>query len=73
MTIDYHCELSSSDDSGLNKNNAQAVDYTFADLELAENPSKAKRSKHSYDTKRKIEQLKEDRRLRKLYEDDYWD
>ena len=80
MTINSNYELSSSDDIDFNDDESiDEFDNSVADFDLNTAPSEGKNSKHSnkrnYLAKKKIEQLQEERRLRKLDEDYYddWD
>jgi len=80
MTIDSNYELSSSDDSTFNSDEPYGeFDNSIADFDLNTAPSEGKNSKknnkRNYLAKKKIEQLQEERRLRKFDEDYYddWD
>ena len=80
MTIDSNYELSSSDDSDFNNDDSsEKFEDNINDIDFETNPDQVKSSKknnkRSYEAKKKIELLKEERRLRKLIEDDYddWD
>lgn len=80
MTIDSNYELSSSDDSDFNNDDSsEKFEDNINDIDFETNPDQVKSSKknnkRSYEAKKKIELLKEERRLRSLIEDDYddWD
>jgi hypothetical protein len=80
MTIDSNYELSSSDDSDFNNDDSsEKFEDNINDIDFETNPDQVKSSKknnkRSYEAKKKIELLKEERRLRKLIENDYddWD
>jgi hypothetical protein len=80
MTIDSDYELPSSGDSGFNSNDSSSeIDNSVADFDLdapsADGNTPKQNNKRNYLAKKKIEQLKEDRQLRKLFDDDYddWD
>jgi hypothetical protein len=80
MTIDSDYELPSSGDSDFNNNDSSSeFDNNIADFDLdASSPEEntpKQNNKRNYLAKKKIEQLKEERQLRKLFDDDYddWD
>ena len=77
MTIDPNYELTSSNELDLDDDEAaNDLDNDFATFEMNANPNEGKSSrqnnKRNFQAKRKIEQLQEARRMRKL-EDDYYD
>jgi hypothetical protein len=75
MTIDSKYELTPSDDSEFNNNYPSDFDNNVADFDLNTAPTEVRSSKQSnkrnYLAKKRIEELHEARRLRKL-EDDYY-
>lgn len=80
MTLNPNYELSSSADEDFDDDEPKSeLDNNVADFDLDTAPIEGKSSKHinkrNYLAKKKIEQLQEDRRLRKLDEDYYddWD
>lgn len=80
MTIDSDYELPSSGDSDINSDDSSSeFDNSVADFDLntsfADGSTTKQNNKRSYLAKKKIEQLKEERQLRKLFDDDYddWD
>lgn len=80
MTIDSEYQLSSSDDLDFDiDDSTNELDNNVAEFELNTGPSEEKKSKQNnkrnFLAKRKIEQLKEERLLKKLEEDYYddWD
>jgi hypothetical protein len=80
MTIDSDYELPSSGNSDFNSNDSSSeFDNNIADFDLdASSPDGStpkQNNKRNYLAKKKIEQLKEERQLRKLFDDDYddWD
>jgi hypothetical protein len=80
MSLNPNYELSSSDDSDFNdddssiKDEDNIIEYDFENNSTQVKSSK-KNYKRNYEAKKKIEQIKEERRLKKLLEDDYddWD
>ena len=78
MTIDSKYELTSPDDSEFNNNTYSSdFDNNVADFDLNTAPTEVKSSKQSnkrnYLAKKKIEELHEARRLRKLDDGYYGD
>lgn len=80
MTIDGNYEIPASNELDLNSDEAESeFDNDMADLELSLPASDVKtskqNSKRNFLAKRKIEQLQEERRLKRLDEDYYddWD
>lgn len=80
MTLNPNYELASSADIDFNDDEPKdELDNNVADFDLDIAPTEGKSSKHinkrNYLAKKKIEQLQEERRLRKLDEDYYddWD
>jgi hypothetical protein len=80
MTIDSNYEVATSDELDLNDDNSsREFENSVADFDLNTDPLKEKSAKHNskrnYEAQKKIEQLKEERRLKKLINDDYddWD
>jgi len=80
MAIDPDYELPSSDELNLDSDSSSSeLENDIADFELTVNSNERKSSrrneKRSYLAKKKIEQLQEERRLRRLDEDYYddWD
>jgi hypothetical protein len=77
MTHDSNYELSSSNELDFNSEEPSSeLDNNIAEFELSVNPSEGKSSrfsnKRNFLAKKKIEQLQEDRRLKKL-DQDYYD
>ena len=77
MTIDPNYELASSNELDLDDDEAANDFYNdFSAFEMNTNPNEMKSSrknnKRNFQAKRKIEQLQEARRMKKL-EDDYYD
>lgn len=76
MTIDSDYELPLSDNSDVK---SSEFDNSVADFDLdassADGSTPKQNNKRNYLAKKKIEQLKEERQLRKLFDDDYddWD
>jgi hypothetical protein len=80
MTIDSDYELPSSGSSDFNINDSSSeFDNNIADFDLdassIDGSTPKQNNKRNYLAKKKIEQLKEERQLRKLFDDDYdhWD
>ena len=80
MAIDPNYELSSSDELNFdNDSSSTELENDIADFELTVNSNEGKSSrrneKRNYLAKKKIEQLQEERRLRRFDEDYYddWD
>jgi hypothetical protein len=80
MTTNSNYELSPADDIDFNEDDsANDYDNNIADFDLSTSPPESKNpkrnNKRNYLAQKKIELLKEERRLRKLVEDDYddWD
>ncbi|MFT5298976.1 MAG: hypothetical protein ACI9YH_005028, partial [Colwellia sp.] len=80
MTIDSDYELPSSGNSDFNNNDSSSeFDNNIADFDLdassTDGSTPKQNNKRNYLAKKKIEQLKEERQLRKLFDDDYddWD
>tara|TARA_B110001454_G_C12315609_1_gene265576 strand:+ start:252 stop:494 length:243 start_codon:yes stop_codon:yes gene_type:complete len=78
MTINSTDEIPSSDTIDFNDDDSKnEFDNNVADFDLNTAPTEGKNSRHSnkrkYLAKKKIEQLQEERRLRKLDEDYYGD
>lgn len=78
MAIDPNYELSSSDELNFDSNSSSnELENDIADFELTVNSNEGKSSrrneKRNHLAKKKIEQLQEERRLRRLDEDYYGD
>ena len=80
MVITSNYKLSSTDESDFTNDYTPdefentSVDYDF-EADSTQLKVSKRDTKRSYEAKKKIELLKEERRLRKLFEDDYddWD
>lgn len=80
MVITSNYKLSSTDESDFTNDDTPdefentSVDYDF-EADSTQLKVSKRDTKRSYEAKKKIELLKEERRLRKLFEDDYddWD
>ncbi|MFT5758331.1 MAG: hypothetical protein ACI9LM_003070 [Alteromonadaceae bacterium] len=79
MAIDSNYEFSASDEFDYNSDeSANDLDNTIAEFDLNINSTEGKNSKHNnkrnFLAKKKLEQLQEERRLKKFDEDyDDWD
>lgn len=76
MATDFNYDFPSSSDEDINDDTSDELDSDIAQLESTIDPSDGNNAKQrnarNYLAKKKIEQLQEERRLRKL-EDDYYD
>lgn len=74
MAIDSNYDLASSDELDFESSNKLSNEIAEFELNSASNDGKSSKtnSKRNYLIKKKIEQLQEERRLKKL-EDDYYD
>lgn len=80
MTIDSDYELPLSGDSDINSTDSSSeFGNSVADFDIdtasTDGSTPKQNNKRNYLAKKKIEQLKEERQLRKLFDDDYddWD
>lgn len=74
MTINSNFELSADDSSFDNDEPSNELENNIADFDtdVMQNKHSKRNNKRTFEAKRKIELLKEERRLKKLLEDD-WD